>query len=327
MSLPEKCFIIADPNGKSWDLANFINEKLKNRKPIFEINSVDIKTFRVGEDKPKIKNNVREGWCFYIADSNDNPNDWFTRIALINQALHSSGAEKIINVLPHMFYSRQDRKDESRVPISARVVADMISRHGDHVITLDVHAPQIQGFYDISVDNLAGSLVLPGYFQQKYGKDLGDLVKALGEQIQQGDSDVETSRTQQLVEKVNTLTQTIADQRELALVTSFEGLQKELSDIRSRVNVEPTGKTTEDLLSQGIPLVIGELRSVGNTLTGELKGIRAQAAEGKLPMLAPPAAPTPGKPGGLAVETAHQIADARVLEDEILSSVNTPTRN
>src|SRR3989344_3276495 len=110
MALPDKCFILADPQGKSWDLANLINESLKSKRPTFEINPVHVKKFRVGEDKPKIQKNVREGWCFYIADSNNNPNDWFTRIALTNQALRISGAEKIIDVLPHMFYSRQDRK-------------------------------------------------------------------------------------------------------------------------------------------------------------------------------------------------------------------------
>ncbi|MEK6914570.1 MAG: ribose-phosphate diphosphokinase [Nanoarchaeota archaeon] len=174
MTLPDKCFILANPKGKSWDLANLINERLKNRKPSFEINPINIKTFRVGEDKPKIENNVREGWCFYIADSNENPSDWFTRIALINQALHISGAEKIINVLPHMFYSRQDRKDESRVPISARIVADIISDHADHVITLDVHAPQIQGFYDIPFDSLPSLGTVAGYLERHYPSLLED---------------------------------------------------------------------------------------------------------------------------------------------------------
>lgn len=168
MSLPDKCFILANPKGKSWDLANLINERLKNRRPYFEINPVDIRTFRVGEDKTKIQNNVREGWCFYIADSNENPNDWFARIALVNQTLHISGAEKVIDILPHMFYSRQDRKDESRVPISARVIADTISKDGDHVITLDVHAPQVQGFYNIPFDSLPSLGTVAGYLERHH---------------------------------------------------------------------------------------------------------------------------------------------------------------
>lgn len=174
MSLPDKCFILADPKGLSWSLANLINEELRYKKPSFELNPINVQTFRVGEDKPKIKNNVREGSCFYIADSNDNPNDWITRIALINQALHTSGAEKIIDVLPHMFYSRQDRKDESRVPISARVIADIISRHANHVITLDVHAPQIQGFYDIIFDSLPSLGTVAGYLERNYRNILED---------------------------------------------------------------------------------------------------------------------------------------------------------
>lgn len=174
MSLPEKCFIIADPEGKSWDLAKFINERLKNRKPDFEINEVNIKRFRVGEDKPKIKENVREGWCFYIADSNDNPNDWLARTALINQALSISGAGKVIDVLPHMYYSRQDRKDESRVPISAKLVADIISANISHVITLDVHAPQIQGFYNIPFDSLPSLGTVVGYLRRYHPNILED---------------------------------------------------------------------------------------------------------------------------------------------------------
>lgn len=170
----QKCFIIANPEGKSWDLAKFINERLKNKEPDFEINEVNIKKFRVGEDKPKIKNNVRKGLCFYIADSNDNPNDWVLRTALINQALRTSGAEKIINVLPHIYYSRQDRKDESRVPISAKLVADIISANIDHVITLDVHAPQIQGFYNIIFDSLPSLGTVAGYLKKYYPYILED---------------------------------------------------------------------------------------------------------------------------------------------------------
>lgn len=173
MSL-QKCFIIANPEGKSWDLANFINDRLKNNEPDFEINEVNIKRFRVGEDKPKIKNNVRKGLCFYIADSNDNPNDWVLRTALINQALRTSGAEKIINVLPHIYYSRQDRKDESRVPISAKSVAYFLSANADHIITLDVHAPQIQGFYDIIFDSLPSLGTVVGYLKRYHPHILKD---------------------------------------------------------------------------------------------------------------------------------------------------------
>jgi len=170
MSLPDKCFILADPQGKAWGLAELINERLKDRRPRFELNPIRMNRFRVHEDKPKITNNVREGWCFYIPDSNDSPNDWLVRTCLVNQALHISGADKIIDVLPHMFYSRQDRKDESRVPISARLVADQIQKHADHVITLDVHAPQIQGFYDMPFDSLPSLGTVAGYLERHHLK-------------------------------------------------------------------------------------------------------------------------------------------------------------
>lgn len=157
-------------------------------------------------------------------------------------------------------------------------------------------------------------------------KDLGDLVKGLGDQLQKGHSEVEGSRTQELAQKVTALTEIIASQKDAALLTSVEALHKELATVQQKVNSEPTGKTTEDLLSQGIPLALEKIDGLGNTIRGELQGIRAQAAAGQLPGIALPTAPTSGKPPGAAspVETAQQIAGARQLEDEILAQVGTP---
>ena len=160
-------------------------------------------------------------------------------------------------------------------------------------------------------------------------KDLSDLVKGLGDQLQRGHSEVEGSRTQELSEKVTNLTEIIASQKDAALLTSVEGLHKELAAVQQKVNAEPTGKTTEDLLSQGIPLALEKMDGLGNTIRGELQGIRAQAAAGQLPGIALPSAPIPTKTPGAAspVETAQQIAGARQLEDEILSAVGGQARS
>ena len=153
-------------------------------------------------------------------------------------------------------------------------------------------------------------------------RELGDMVKGLSDQIQRGQGVAEASQGQQLSEQVATLTRTIADQREAQLQGSVDSLRSELGDVRQKLSAESTGKTTEDLAALGIPLAIAELRNVGAAAVGELKGIRTQAAEGKLPILAPPPAPNPGKVAVPEdpVKTAQQIAGARVLEDEILSA-------
>ena len=153
------------------------------------------------------------------------------------------------------------------------------------------------------------------------------MVKGLSEQIQRGQGVAEASQGQQLAERIEILTKTIADQREAQLQGSVDSLRNELGDVRQKLNTEPTGKTTEDLLSQGIPLAVAELRNVGATVTTELKGIRAQAGEGKFPMLAPPNPPIPGKAVDSAspLKTAQQIAGAVALEDDILKLAAVPS--
>ena len=128
-----------------------LSEKLEDKVKLV---NVKIKTFRDGEIKVKIEENVREKICFYIHDCSLPPNDWFLQLSFINYALKYSSASKVVDVLPYLYFSRQDRKDESRVAINARVVADNISLYADEVITCDLHSPQIQAFYSIPLNNL-----------------------------------------------------------------------------------------------------------------------------------------------------------------------------
>ena len=141
----------SDYNYFVYDVYKKVKEKLEDKVQLVDI---EIKKFRDKEIKVKIKNNVREKICFYIHDCSLEPNDWFLQLAFINYALKNSSAGKIIDVIPYLYFSRQDRKDESRVAINARVVADVISLYADRIITCDLHSPQIQGFYSIPLDNL-----------------------------------------------------------------------------------------------------------------------------------------------------------------------------
>ena len=172
----EKCSIIADPEGKGWEFACKVFEELSLRTAKFELNKVHIKRFRDGEIKPRIESNIRERRCFFIQDSNANPSNWFTELCLVNHALKNSSAYKIVNVLPYLKFSRQDRKDESRVPISARVIADIIGLYADRVLTIDAHNPTIQGFYCIPFDDLHSFPTVIHYLKKNFAGILADPV-------------------------------------------------------------------------------------------------------------------------------------------------------
>ncbi len=171
-----KCSIIANPEGYGWEYAKKIYQELQRRNNGFELNEVRVKRFRDGEIKPKIELNVRKRNCYFIHDPNLSPSEWFTQLCLINQTLRKSSAQEIIDVFPYLRFSRQDRKDESRVPISAKVVADVIGLYADRVLTIDFHNPAIDGFYSIPVDNLSSYPVVVRYLGENYSGILKNLV-------------------------------------------------------------------------------------------------------------------------------------------------------
>jgi ribose-phosphate pyrophosphokinase len=141
-----------------------------------EMNPLKIIEFPDGEYKPKIDLNVRRSNCFFIHDSNLNPDTWANRLRLVNNALRTSSPHEVINVLPYLKWSRQDRKDESRVPIGAKDVADSLRHDHTRVLTLDVHNDAIQGFYDIPFDSLPPYSTLFGYLEEHHPEDLENLV-------------------------------------------------------------------------------------------------------------------------------------------------------
>src|SRR5216684_5169587 len=129
---------------------------------------VEVGRFPDGEVMIEVRENVRGGDCFVIQSTCTPPNENLMELLLLTDALRRASAGRITAVIPYFGYSRQDRKVAPRVPISAKVVADLITTAGvDRVLTVDLHAGQIQGFFNIPVDNLYAMPVLIGYLRKR----------------------------------------------------------------------------------------------------------------------------------------------------------------
>jgi ribose-phosphate pyrophosphokinase len=128
----------------------------------------EVGRFPDGEVMVEIKENVRGGDCFVIQSTCSPPNESLMELLLLTDALRRASAGRITAVIPYFGYARQDRKVAPRVPISAKLVADLITTAGaQRVLTIDLHAGQIQGFFNIPVDNLYAMPVLIGYLRKR----------------------------------------------------------------------------------------------------------------------------------------------------------------
>ena len=128
----------------------------------------EIKRFSDGEISIQISESVRGRDVFIIQSTGAPSNDNLMELLIMTDALRRSSASSITAVVPYFGYARQDRKAAPRVPISARMVANMYETAGiDRVVTIDLHAGQIQGFFDIPVDNLYGSIIFKEYIKSK----------------------------------------------------------------------------------------------------------------------------------------------------------------
>ena len=127
-----------------------------------------IKTFSDGEISVQIGESVRGKDVFVIQPTCAPANSNLMELLILTDALKRSSASSITAVVPYFGYARQDRKAAPRVPISAKLVANMMQTAGiDRVVTMDLHAGQIQGFFDVPVDNLYGSLIFLDYLKEK----------------------------------------------------------------------------------------------------------------------------------------------------------------
>jgi ribose-phosphate pyrophosphokinase len=133
----------------------------------------EVKTFSDGEIQIEIIENVRLKDVFVLQSTCSPVNDNLVELLLMIDAFKRSSARRITVVIPYFGYARQDKKVAPRVPISAKLVADMITLAGAHrVITMDLHAGQIQGFFNIPVDNLFAAPVLIEYIQNNFRDEL-----------------------------------------------------------------------------------------------------------------------------------------------------------
>lgn len=129
--------------------------------------------FSEGEIRVEIKENVRGKDVFVVQPTCPPVNESLMELLILIDALRRASAKRITAVVPYYGYARQDRKDQPRVPITAKLVANLITVAGaDRVLTMDLHAGQIQGFFDIPLDHLFAVGVLVEYFEKLELKDL-----------------------------------------------------------------------------------------------------------------------------------------------------------
>src|SRR5271170_5223492 len=122
----------------------------------------------------EIQENVRGSDAFIIQSTSFPANDHLMELLIITDALRRSSARRITAVIPYFGYARQDRKSGPRTPISAKLVANLITEAGaNRVLTMDLHAGQIQGFFDIPVDNLFAAPLFARDIEERYkGRDI-----------------------------------------------------------------------------------------------------------------------------------------------------------
>ncbi len=130
-----------------------------------ELGKSSVTRFSDGEIQINIEESIRGDDIYLIQSTSAPVNDNLMELLIMIDAVRRASAASVNIVLPYYGYARQDRKPRSREPITAKLVADMIQAAGaDRVLSLDLHAPQIQGFFDIPVDNLMGAPLLADYF-------------------------------------------------------------------------------------------------------------------------------------------------------------------
>ncbi len=146
----------------SQKLSEDISEKIK-----VPISKSTVRKFADGELKIKIEENIR-GRDVFIVQSTPSPAENILELLLFLDAAKRASADRITAVIPYFGYARQDRKDEPRVPISSKLIANLLAVSGaSRVLTMDLHAEQIQGFFDIPVDHLYATPVFLDYYRHR----------------------------------------------------------------------------------------------------------------------------------------------------------------
>src|SRR5262245_45980152 len=154
------------------------------------LGEVTLGKFPDGENFCKIEEDIRGRDIFLVQPTCPPVNDNLIELLIMIDSCKRASAARITTVIPYFGYARQDRKDEGRVPITAKLVANLITRAGaDRVLTMDLHSPQIQGFFDVPVDNMYAAPVLNDFVESlghKEGErivvspDVGSIKRAIG---------------------------------------------------------------------------------------------------------------------------------------------------
>ena len=148
-----------------------------------------VTTFSDGEISVSLQESVRGSDCYIVQSTCSPVNDNLMELLIMMDALKRASAARITAVIPYFGYARQDRKAKARDPISAKLCADLLTTAGaDRVLTMDLHAPQIQGFFNIPVDHLRGAPLLANFMKERLGDhpdeymvvspDLGSVTRA-----------------------------------------------------------------------------------------------------------------------------------------------------
>lgn len=156
-----------------------------NANPIFaqtvcnelgiELGKGDVQTFADGEVSVSLSETVRNSDVFLIQPTCKPVNDHLMELLVMIDACRRASAGRITAVIPYFGYARQDRKAKSRDPISSKLVANMLTAAGaNRILTMDLHAPQIQGFFDIPVDHLLGNPTFVNYYLEKFPEEQYD---------------------------------------------------------------------------------------------------------------------------------------------------------
>lgn len=165
-------------NGKMKVFAGFSHPKLSEEIATYlglDLGRVKLSKFSCGETYARILENIRGVEVFIIQTATKNVNDNIMELLIMIDACRRASAKKIHAVIPHFPYSRQDKKSASREPISSRLVADLLETTGvDRVITMDLHADQVQGFFKVPVDHMTSLPLFETYFKNKkvFGKNV-----------------------------------------------------------------------------------------------------------------------------------------------------------
>jgi ribose-phosphate pyrophosphokinase len=162
------------------------------------LGDISVGSFPDGEISCKINEDIRGRDIYLVQPTCPPVNETLMELLIMLDCCKRASAERVTAVIPYFGYARQDRKDEGRVPITAKLVANLIARAGaDRVVAMELHAHQIQGFFDVPVDHLYAAPVVNAHFQQMgfdpddlciVSPDEGSIKRALGHQSRLGGS-------------------------------------------------------------------------------------------------------------------------------------------